>query len=388
MGYSESDLKHDEETLKNLELFRSPSGFRRAMPKLISSVRKGPGKRDWVTMQYIAGGYQQMSRKLSSAGGLEEEENQTLKLVVATYKMAESIYQSWLESGGDTLNFPQLKYAMSRTTVLRHWGDALNALGLKESAEEIYEIGVSENLWTKIMCRPEKQLETIEAGGSYFYEIEEVLPDFVVEGIKESLKGIRTEFMKNVKEGKGVETWKVESSGLHSTHTWFQLPFYVDGDSKPGACGRYPLVCEVYDGERFPAARKGQIKLSAMAGGTVVRKHAGPTMERLRMHCSVVGEVGDDSWIRVGDEKRSWEVGECFIFDESCEHEVFIGGVGGDEKYRVVLIADLANPLLVNYEDYREASKGSKLAEVGGSRLYEETQDRFMRKRGHDVPEL
>ena len=64
------------------------------------------------------------------------------------------------------------------------------------------------------------------------------------------------------------------------------------------------------------------------------------------------------------------------------------GGVGGDEKYRVVLIADLANPLLVNYEDYKEASKGSKMAEVGGRRLYEETQDRFMRKRGHDVPEL
>ncbi|GMH59382.1 hypothetical protein TL16_g02818 [Triparma laevis f. inornata] len=350
---SPTSSDHDIQTLKHLKQFRTPSGFRQSMPKLIASVRKGPGKRDWVTMQYIAGGYHQMARKLNSAGGLEEEENQTLKLVVATYKMAESVYVDWLSLGED--DYPQLEYVMERTTVLRHWGDALKSLGMEDEAEMVWRKGVEEGLWKREMCRPEREVEVV-GEGKWFYELEEVFETKVVERIRSSIEGVREEYVADVEAGRGPETWKKEEAGLHSTKSWSQLPLYVDGDRKTVVCDeRYKKTCEVFGPKNFDGAAKGQVKFSVMEGNTYVRPHAGPTMERLRLHCSIVGAVGADSWIRVGNEKRRWDVGGCFVFDESCEHEVSITEVVDGGEYRVVLIADLANVFLKDFDDYREA---------------------------------
>ena len=50
--------------------------------------------------------------------------------------------------------------------------------------------------------------------------------------------------------------------------------------------------------------------------------------------------------IRVGDEVREWRQGECLVFDDSFEHEVWHEGT--DE--RIVLICDLWHPA-VSLED-------------------------------------
>ena len=46
--------------------------------------------------------------------------------------------------------------------------------------------------------------------------------------------------------------------------------------------------------------------------------------------------------IRVGDEIREWRAGECLIFDDSFEHEVWHDGEGD----RIVLICDMWHPEL------------------------------------------
>jgi hypothetical protein len=42
--------------------------------------------------------------------------------------------------------------------------------------------------------------------------------------------------------------------------------------------------------------------------------------------------------IRVGDDKRQWEVGKALVFDESFEHEVWNDNPIGSGEYRHVLL--------------------------------------------------
>jgi aspartyl/asparaginyl beta-hydroxylase (cupin superfamily) len=82
-----------------------------------------------------------------------------------------------------------------------------------------------------------------------------------------------------------------------------------------------------------------------MEPGSVISPHAGPTMERLRMHCAVsIPPNSEESYMRVGDKRVTWEQGECFVFKEYCEHEVKISNEAAGQ--RSVLILDLPNPFL------------------------------------------
>ena len=82
----------------------------------------------------------------------------------------------------------------------------------------------------------------------------------------------------------------------------------------------------------------GSSFFSALAPGTHLDAHCGPSNLRLRVHLGL--EVPDGCRIRVGTETRAWEAGKCLIFDDSFEHEVWHEG---DEE-RIVLICDLWHP--------------------------------------------
>jgi hypothetical protein len=91
-----------------------------------------------------------------------------------------------------------------------------------------------------------------------------------------------------------------------------------------------------------------QAKLSRMAPGTRVLPHAGPTNLRLRLQLPIRVHQQSSSRMRVGSQWRTWKVNESFVFDESCEHEVEVGG----NLPRTVLLMDFANPLLLSPRDY------------------------------------
>lgn len=93
-----------------------------------------------------------------------------------------------------------------------------------------------------------------------------------------------------------------------------------------------------------------QVKFSVMSPGTRVQPHCGPTNNRLRMHCAIAIPEGE-VWLKVKNVTNTWREGECFVFDESCEHEVTHRGNGP----RVVLLVDFANPDLGSLEDYLAA---------------------------------
>ena len=77
---------------------------------------------------------------------------------------------------------------------------------------------------------------------------------------------------------------------------------------------------------------------SRLTPGSHISKHCGPSNLRLRCHLGL--QVPDGCRIRVGDEIRAWKQGECLVFDDSFEHEVFHDG----NADRIVLICDCWHP--------------------------------------------
>ncbi len=69
---------------------------------------------------------------------------------------------------------------------------------------------------------------------------------------------------------------------------------------------------------------------SAVAPGTHITPHTGPTNKKLRCHLPLIVPPGGLSRIRVGDDVVVFEEGKCFVFDDSFEHEVWndAGGCG------------------------------------------------------------
>ena len=97
----------------------------------------------------------------------------------------------------------------------------------------------------------------------------------------------------------------------------------------------------------------GSSFFSRMKAGTHLRAHCGPTNLRLRVHLGIDVPSGaaDGRWrLRVGDEVREWREGECLVFDDSYEHEVWHeppeGGDGRSSRSRVVLIVDIWHPAI------------------------------------------
>lgn len=91
-----------------------------------------------------------------------------------------------------------------------------------------------------------------------------------------------------------------------------------------------------------------------MAPKTHITKHHGPTNKKLRCHLplvvpSPVSPGGQPCRLRVGDNVQVVKEGECFIFDDSLEHEAW-NDAEGENGTRIVLIIDLWHPDLSNKE--------------------------------------
>lgn len=83
---------------------------------------------------------------------------------------------------------------------------------------------------------------------------------------------------------------------------------------------------------------------SALAPGTVIPPHSGETNARLVAHLPLL--VPPDCAFRVGYDRRAWEEGKIFVFDDTIEHEAR----NDSGQLRVVLIFDVWNPLLSKAE--------------------------------------
>jgi aspartyl/asparaginyl beta-hydroxylase (cupin superfamily) len=151
-------------------------------------------------------------------------------------------------------------------------------------------------------------------------------------------------------------TLDAQGQGLADRGHWSVLYFYRAGRQVEATTRACPQTSEIV-GSIPGAGEAGQTLLSVLGGGTHIQRHFAPTNVRLRCHLGVI--VPDGARIRIGEGKYQWREGQCLIFDDSFDHEVW--NDSGDE--RVVLIMDFWHPDLTPAE--RWAIKEARSMQFG-----------------------
>ena len=126
---------------------------------------------------------------------------------------------------------------------------------------------------------------------------------------------------------------------------WSVLYFYAGGQRVGAtyrACPRTSSFIDLVPG----AGEAGQSYLSVLQGDTHIKRHFGPTNTRLRCHVGLI--VPDGARIRIGEQTYAWGEGECLIFDDSFDHEVW----NDSDHDRIVLIIDFWHPDLTPAETW------------------------------------
>jgi len=149
----------------------------------------------------------------------------------------------------------------------------------------------------------------------------------------------------NVPPGTPVNQWEE----LNRSRLWSSLFLWKDGERQQEPCRRCPGTAALLD--RLPLARQPgfapTVIFSALEAHTRFPPHTGSTNARLLVHLPLI--LPGPARLRVGNETRSWRMGEAWAFDDSIDHEAW----NDADALRVIMILDIWNPLLT--EDEREA---------------------------------
>jgi aspartyl/asparaginyl beta-hydroxylase (cupin superfamily) len=92
------------------------------------------------------------------------------------------------------------------------------------------------------------------------------------------------------------------------------------------------------------AGRSPNAMFSLLKPRTKIPPHTGVANTRLVCHLPLI--VPDGCWFRVGAERREWQEGHAFVFDDTIEHEA----ANDSDDPRVVLIFDVWHPDLSSAE--------------------------------------
>ncbi len=131
----------------------------------------------------------------------------------------------------------------------------------------------------------------------------------------------------------------------HNTR-WSSLWLWKDGVAQEEPMARCPQTTEVLSA--LPLCDQPGFAptalFSALAPHTRIPPHTGSTNSRLLVHLPLVlpGPAG----FRVGNDVRTWSIGEAWAFDDTIEHEAW----NDADETRVIMIFDIWNPLLSEAE--------------------------------------
>ena len=129
-----------------------------------------------------------------------------------------------------------------------------------------------------------------------------------------------------------------EQSRISKGDNWKTFAFYVFGARIDENCVLCPRTAALLDD--LPTLQNAWF--SILAPRYHIPPHRGPSRTIIRVHLPlIVPSDGDNCWIRVKDERYHWKVGECFVFDDTFEHEVR----NDTDERRVVLFLDFDRPM-------------------------------------------
>ena len=227
-----------------------------------------------------------------------------------------------------------------------------------------------------------------------FWETPEVRAESLpwVEGLESSFEVIKAELL-SLRGQNAFRPYRAPTSksataaedGIgsvsHDAGEWNVYYLFLHNMDFEGNQERCPVTCDAIEaiGTQYHHAF-----FSALAPGTHITKHHGPTNKKLRCHLPLVVPEGKCR-LRAGDEVRTLEEGKCVIFDDSFEHEAWNDD---PEAPRIVLILDIWHPDLqkkeVKFLDYlqqaalkaekkmvqaRDAAKGGAEEDSDAARL-------------------
>jgi beta-hydroxylase len=111
---------------------------------------------------------------------------------------------------------------------------------------------------------------------------------------------------------------------------WDVFGFYAFGKKLAKNCDLCPETTRLI--EQVPGLTTAGF--SSLAPGTHIAAHKGYTNAVLRCHLGLI--VPEGCSMRVGSDTREWKEGECLVFDDTVEHEVWHRG----DRPRVILLLD------------------------------------------------
>jgi aspartyl/asparaginyl beta-hydroxylase (cupin superfamily) len=162
----------------------------------------------------------------------------------------------------------------------------------------------------------------------------------IAQALEERYEVIRRELL-----ALGGSVFHREMEKVERTGSWEVVHLFERGCKNVENCRLCPSTVHLIESYSTVRTVAGLTYVSKMAPGTHVAAHCGPTNVRMRCHLGVQVPEGDCA-IRVGEEVRSWQEGQCIIFDDSLEHESW----NHTAKTRIVLIVDLWHPDLTAEE--------------------------------------
>jgi hypothetical protein len=315
------------------------------------------GRPDWVSHSYLGASLESVARQLLSSGGDAASREQVLSLAVHHFERALALRRA-------TPPLPRalLDLAQPPTLLFRSAGTCLHWLGREAEARAVFAAGVAEGIgWTSPLQRPTLPLPLSAPCPTPFLPSSDPRLAPLLQTLTAAIPALKQEYLAAVaREGQQRPLLALETAGLEATQGWGVHTVAVDGAFRASACVALPVLCALAREQPLVnATAVGQVKYSVLRRGAHILPHAGPTVARLRVHCTLQAfpEEAGRAWIRVGEETREWRDGDCWVFDESFEHEVLTGGSGAriasDSFQRVVLILDIVNVFLARLEDVK-----------------------------------
>jgi aspartyl/asparaginyl beta-hydroxylase (cupin superfamily) len=147
---------------------------------------------------------------------------------------------------------------------------------------------------------------------------------------------------------------------LNRNRAWTAIHLVQNGVRIDANARHCPAVMALLGGLDQPAisGRGPNAMFSLLAPGARIPPHTGVANTRLVCHLPLIVPPG--CWFRVGEERRDWEVGKAWVFDDTIEHEA----LNPSDALRVLLIVDTWHPDLSPAE--RAAVSATMLASGAG----------------------
>lgn len=143
-----------------------------------------------------------------------------------------------------------------------------------------------------------------------------------------------------LQKGVPLNQWKE----LNHSRRWSVYYLWREGQPVPAHLARCPRTAEALSACPPWDANGPSVLFSILDAKTRIPPHTGVSNARLTVHLPLIIPPG--CGLRVGAERRTWEPGKAFVFDDTMEHEAW----NDSDTPRAVLIFDTWNPLLAEAE--------------------------------------